>query len=103
MRSWCLVPRTNPEPDPLKGDEVENKIRLYNIDGCGYCALVRSALEQLNLDYEKIDVPWPHFQRTEVFEVSGQYTVPVLVDGDTVLDDEYQIVDYLKRTYPVNS
>jgi glutathione S-transferase len=38
-----------------------------------------------------------------VFEVSGQTSVPVLVDGETVLDDEYEIIDYLKQTYPVNS
>ena len=78
-------------------------LRLYNIDNCGYCAMVRRVLDQLNLEYEKVDVPWPHSERKEVFEVSGQYMVPVLLDGDQVLDDEYQIIDHLKRTYPVNS
>ena len=78
-------------------------LRLYNIDNCGYCAMVRQVLDQLNLEYETVDVPWPHSERKEVFEVSGQYMVPVLVDGDQVLDDEYQIIDHLKRTYPVNS
>ena len=74
-------------------------IKLYNIDGCGYCAMVRSVLDQLKLEYEKVDVPWAHPQRKEVYEVSGQYMVPVMVDGDTILDDEYDIIDYLKRTY----
>ena len=78
-------------------------LRLYNIDNCGYCAMVRQVLAQLNLEYEPVDVPWPHSERKEVFEVSGQYMVPVLVDGDQVLDDEYQIIDHLKRTYPVHS
>ena len=78
-------------------------LRLYNIDNCGYCTMVRQVLDQLNLEYETVDVPWPHSERKEVFEVSGQYMVPVLVDGDQVLDDEYQIIDHLKRTYPVNS
>ena len=78
-------------------------LRLYNIDNCGYCAMVRQVLDQLNLEYETVDVPWPHSERKEVFEVSGQYMVPVLVDGNQVLDDEYQIIDHLKRTYPVNS
>jgi len=78
-------------------------IRLYNIDGCGYCAMVRSVLQELNLEYEKIDVPWSHCEREEVYQVSGQYTVPVLVDGTAVMDDEYEIIHYLKRTYPVNS
>ncbi len=78
-------------------------IKLYNIDGCGYCAMVRSVLDQLKLEYEKIDVPWSHPQRKEVYEISGQYTVPVMVDGDIILDDEYDIIDYLKRTYQVQS
>ncbi|NIP99651.1 MAG: glutaredoxin [Nitrospinaceae bacterium] len=74
-------------------------IQLYNIDGCGYCAMVRNVLQQLDLEYKKIDVPWAHHLRQEVYEVSGQYMVPVLVDGNTVLDDEFEIIDYLKRTY----
>ena len=78
-------------------------LRLYNIENCGYCAMVRQVLDQLNLEYETVDVPWLHSERKEVFEVSGQYMVPVLVDGDQVLDDEYQIIDHLKRTYSVNS
>ena len=78
-------------------------MKLYNLDGCGYCAMVRDVLVQMSLEYEKIEVPWPHQQRKEVYEVSGQTTVPVLVDGDIILDDEYEIIDYLKKTYPVNS
>jgi glutathione S-transferase len=57
----------------------------------------------MSLEYEKIEVPWPHQERKEVYKVSGQSTVPVLVDGETILDDEYEIIDYLKKTYPVNS
>ncbi len=78
-------------------------MKLYNIDSCPYCVMVRGVLETLNLEYEKIDVPWPHHQRKEVYEVSGQYTVPVLIDGDRVMDDEYEIIDYLKKTYPKNA
>ena len=78
-------------------------MKLYNLDGCGYCAMVREVLAEMNLEYEKIEVPWPHQQRKEVHEVSGQSTVPVLVDGEIILDDEYEIIDYLKKTYPVNS
>ena len=65
--------------------------------------MVRSALKQLELDYETINVPWSHHERKEVLEVSGQNMVPVLVDGDVVLSDEYEIIDYLKKTYPVES
>ena len=74
-------------------------MKLYNIDGCGYCGMVREVLKKLDLEYEKIDVPWPHHLRKEVHEVSGQNHVPVLVDGEVVLSDEYDIIDYLKTTY----
>ncbi len=78
-------------------------MQLYNIDGCGYCAMVREVLDKLQIEYEKIDVPWPHHLSKNVSEVSGQTSVPVLVDGDVVLDDEYDIIDYLKTTYPILS
>ena len=78
-------------------------IKLYNIDGCGYCAMVRTVLAELKIEYDKIDVPWAQFQRKEVYQVSGQYTVPVLVDGENIFDDEYEIIDYLKQSYPVNT
>lgn len=92
----------NDEPgrDPaLKRKEFKNPVKLYNIDGCGYCSLVRNVLEKLKIEYEKIDVPWDHDQRGEVLKVSGQYTVPVLVDGDVVLSDEFEIIEYLKGNY----
>ncbi|MFQ5673717.1 MAG: glutaredoxin family protein [Nitrospinales bacterium] len=75
-------------------------LTLYNLNGCGYCAMVRDVLDELGLDYETINVPWLRKLRTEVYKVSGQYSVPVLVDGEKVLDDEYEIIDYLKKTYP---
>lgn len=78
-------------------------MKLYNIDGCGYCAMVREVLTNLQIDYKKIEVPWPHHLRKEVHEVSGQSQVPVLVDGEVVLDDEYDIIDYLKKTYSIHS
>lgn len=75
------------------------RIRLYNIDGCGYCAMVRNQLDRMEIEYDKIDVPWPHHLRSDVMDVSGQTTVPVLVDDDVVLSDENDIILYLKKTY----
>jgi len=65
--------------------------------------MVRNVLATMDIGYEKIDVPWSHPERKEVYAVSRQTTVPVLVDGDIILTDEYEIIDYLKKTYPVNS
>lgn len=74
-------------------------LKLYNLDSCPYCIMVRNKLEQLALDYEKIDVsPWQS-ERQAVFDVSGQYTVPVLVDGEQVFDDEDKAIAHLTSTY----
>ena len=83
--------------------EIITMMKLYNIDGCGYCGMVREVLNKLDIAYEKIDVPWPHFLRKEVQKVSGQTSVPVMVDGEVVLSDEYEIIDYLKTTYSSKS
>jgi glutaredoxin 3 len=74
-------------------------LRLYNASWCWYCQRVRDKLDELGLDYEAIEVPIRHSERKEVIEVSGQPSVPVLVDGDKVLDDDDIIIPYLERTY----
>jgi glutathione S-transferase len=64
--------------------------------------MVRRKLDDLGLKYEKIDVPAQRQRRTEVIKVSGQPLVPVLVDGDIVLDDEDKIIEYLDSKYGWN-
>lgn len=72
---------------------------LYNLEYCPYCVMVREKLDSLGLTYDKIEVPVMQHMRQEVFEVSGQYTVPVLVDGERVFDDEDKIIHYLEEKY----
>ena len=79
------------------------KIKLYNASWCWYCQRVRNKLDELGLAYEMIEVPIRHSERREVIEVSGQPSVPVLVDGETVLDDDDVIIPYLERTYGTKS
>jgi glutathione S-transferase len=56
-------------------------------------------LDKLGLAYDAIEVPIPHSQRREVLAISGQPEVPVLVDGDIVIDDDDRIIPYLESTY----
>jgi glutathione S-transferase len=74
-------------------------IVLYQAEWCGYCARVREKLTELLLDYTNVNVPVSHAQRAEVKAVSGQTGIPVLVDGDVVLDDDDTIIPYLEKTY----
>lgn len=75
---------------------------LYELEGCPYCAKVKTKLDELNLEYEARYVPGSHSERTEVKEVSGQTGVPVLVDPDHDVEgmpESGDIVAYLERTY----
>lgn len=74
-------------------------MKLYQFESCPYCKMVREVLSDLEISYININVPRERSKRQEVFEVSGQWTVPVMVDGDVMLDDEEKILPYLAEKY----
>lgn len=79
-----------------------SELTLYSLPGCPYCAKVKDKLVELDLDYDQIDVPSSHGERTEVEEVSGQTGVPVLVDeanGVEGMAESDDIVAYLEKQY----
>jgi glutaredoxin len=76
-----------------------SEIVLYQAEWCPYCARVRSKLTDLLVDYRTVNVPRAHSERDVVQVVSGQTSIPVLVDGDVVLDDDDDIIPYLDKTY----
>lgn len=77
-------------------------ITLYDLPGCPFCLRVKRKLEELDLEYDVIEVPAAHFERTKVQEVSGQTGVPVIVDEAQGVDgmaESSDIVSYLEETY----
>lgn len=72
---------------------------LYHVDWCPECELVRDKLAELGLRYEDILVPDSRPMRKQVYEASGQYFVPVLKDGETVLTETYEILSHLDSHY----
>lgn len=77
-------------------------LTLYELPGCPYCAKVKDKLAALDLEYESIEVPRSHSERTEVEEVSGQTGVPVILDPENDvhgMPESDDIVAYLDRTY----
>ncbi len=68
---------------------------FYHTRWCPECALVREKLEELALEYEDLVVPDLPPMRKVVYEVSGQYYVPVLKDGDKVLTETWEILAHL--------
>lgn len=56
-------------------------------------------MTDLGLTYTVVNVSREREQRQELYSVSGQYLIPVLVDGETVITDSDQIVAYLEKNY----
>ncbi|MFC7008898.1 glutathione S-transferase N-terminal domain-containing protein [Halalkalicoccus salilacus] len=77
-------------------------IQFYELDGCPFCAKVRTTLDDLGVEYESHSVPRSHGERTEVKEISGQTEVPMIVDPDHEVEGMHEsddIVEYLNETY----
>lgn len=74
-------------------------MRLYHRWKCPWCAAARQGIENVGVEVELIEVPYPREDRNEVEAISGQRKVPVLVDGGTVVVDSRQIVRYLYEQY----
>ena len=73
---------------------------LYQTDWCPYCARVRETLSDLNLQYEIVNVPDEHDERTELQKTFGTTGVPSLIDGDVkIADDDDAIIAYVEETY----
>jgi glutathione S-transferase len=72
---------------------------LYHVLWCPECAVVRQKLDELGVAYEDVVVPDFRPMRKQVYEVSGQYYVPVLKDGDTVLTETGDILAYLETKH----
>ncbi len=76
-------------------------MKLYHTEWCPECAVVRDKLDEHEITYEDEIVADVRPLRTSVYEASGQYYVPVLVDGETVLTETGDILEYIDR-YPEN-
>lgn len=72
-----------------------NNMKLYHTEWCPECEAVREKLAGLGLSYEDEIVPDVRPFRKKVYEVSGQYYVPVLVHGENVLTETSDILAYL--------
>ena len=73
---------------------------LYHTEWCPECEVVRSKLSEFDLHYKSIIVPDVQSFRKQLHEVSGQYYVPVLIDGETVLTETNDILQHLDSYAP---
>lgn len=103
MIQACGVRRDNPYHKACDGELTRRPLpltnvmlTLYHVEWCPDCEIVRRKLSDLNLAYQSIVVPDFRPLRKEVFAVSGQYYVPVLQDGETVLSETEDILAHLE-------
>lgn len=95
-RGWrgTMVSRVAEQPaEPLK---------LYDIESCPYCRLVRETLTELDLDV--LILPCPkngQRYRVEAERIGGKQQFPLLVDDNTgtTMYESADIMAYLWRTY----
>ena len=82
--------------------EPEKMLKLFDMEGCPYCRLVREALTELDLDAEIYPCPkGGQRYRGEVIEKGGKAQFPFLQDPNTGIDmyESLAIVEYLFNTY----
>jgi glutathione S-transferase len=67
------------------------------------CGAAARRLNKLGLEYRTERVPYRRRGRAEIVELTGQKYVPVLVDGDEVINDSRRIRQYLDWAYSEGS
>ncbi|MGA6826856.1 glutathione S-transferase N-terminal domain-containing protein [Nitrospira sp. NS4] len=78
-------------------------LTLFHVDWCPDCEVVRDKLAELGVAYDDVIVPDVRPMRKQVYDVSGQYYVPVLQDGETVLTETHDILSHLETHYAKTS
>ena len=68
---------------------------LYEFEACPYCRFVREAVTALDLVVDVKPCGRGSRHRAEARKLGGKEQFPLLVDGDTVLYESADIVDYL--------
>ena len=74
-------------------------MELHQFRQSPFCDKVRLVLAAKGLSYSVVEVT-PGLGQLNLFKLSGQRQVPVLVDGETVVADSTAIALHLERTHP---
>ncbi len=75
---------------------------LYQMPISHFCEKIRWALDYKQLDY-RIHNLLPGFHVRTTKKLTGQTSVPILVDGDQIVHGSSRIITYLDQTYPERS
>lgn len=84
------------------GKRPQQRLHLYDIEGCPYCKLVREALTELDLDVVIYPCPKGGIRfRNSAIKIGGKEQFPYLIDPNTSISlyESYDIISYLFRYY----
>lgn len=89
-------------PSMVHSRQPAQPLRLYDMEGCPYCRVVREALTALHLDAEILPCPKGGTRfRPEAVRIGGKAQFPLLHDPNTntLMYESADIVAYLFQTY----
>jgi len=78
---------------------MEKNLLLFRLEGCPYCKIAERELNKKGVKYRKIEVPAEKSKRILLKELSGQDSVPVLIEviGSKNQDDD--ILEWLNENF----
>ena len=100
-----LPSRKRARARPKRGPKVvpDERLVLYRCrtrtNGLCPCGAVERRLGRLGLPHCTVRVPYKRSGRPEIEELTRQRRVPVLVDGDEIVNDSKRILQYLEWKY----
>lgn len=74
---------------PIKMENIksqQNNVRVFSTLSCAYCITLKEFLKEKGVKFEDIDVSQNNEAREEMFEKSGQMSVPVIdINGEFIV------------------
>lgn len=71
---------------------------LYILENCPFCRNVMNFLEENDIKFNKIDVADKNNAK-KLIELGGKEQVPFLADGDKMMYESSDIIEYVKGRY----
>lgn len=76
---------------------MKNDLVLFRLEGCPYCKRVEDEFRKMGIKYRKIEVMPEKSKRETLIKVSGQSSVPVLVEVIGAKNQDDDIIEWLEH------
>lgn len=85
-------------------DVVPPRVRIFTSEACSFCVRAKNLLLAKGVEFEEIHLSrWDHESRVQLVELTGRYTFPQILIGDTPIGgyDELRALDAAGRLDPL--